>query len=292
MSIDILQDKIRKLKNPTVLDLGLPVGELPAHLMEEEGSAGAAYGRFCRELLTALKGTVGAVRVGFTVFSLLGPEGISQLARILKEAASLGYYVVLEAPYVLSPMMAGAVAEAVFGPDPVYPCDGLIMTSYPGSDVIKPFLPYCTGQKKDLFLVVRTSNKTAPEIQDLLTGSRLVHAAAADFINRYGSDNVGKSGYARVSVLAGANSEQSLKNLRGKYSRLFLLLDDMDYSGCSARICASAFDRFGHGAAVCVGPTITCAWMKAETDGRDYLLHAAAAAERVKKNLTRYTTIL
>ena len=292
MSIDILQDKIRKLKNPTVLDLALPVGELPAHLMEEEGSAGAAYGRFCRELLTALKGTVGAVRVGFTAFSILGAEGISQLARILKEAASMGYYVVLEAPYVLSPMMAGAVAEAVFGLDPVYPCDGLIMTSYPGSDVIKPFLPYCKEGKKDLYFVVRTSNKTAPEIQDLLTGSRLVHAAAADFINRYGSDNVGKSGYARVSVLAGANSEQSLKNLRGKYPRLFLLLDDMDYSGCSARICASAFDKFGHGAVVCVGPNITCAWKKAETDGRDYLLHAATAAERVKKNLTRYTTIL
>lgn len=107
MAIDILQDKIRKRKNPTVLDLALPVGELPAHLMEEEGSAAAAYGRFCRELLTALKGTVGAVRVGFTAFSILGAEGISQLARILKEAASMGYYVVLEAPYVLSPMMAG-----------------------------------------------------------------------------------------------------------------------------------------------------------------------------------------
>ena len=292
MAIDILQDKIRRMKNPLVLDLALPAGQLPQQLTEQEGSAAAAYGRFCRELLTAQKGTVPAVRVGYTAFSLLGPEGLAEMIRILKEASAMGYYTILEGPYILSPMMAQATADAVFGPAAIYPCDGLILTAYPGSDVVKPFLPFCKDGKKDLFLVVRTSNKSAPEIQDLLTGSRLVHAAAADIINRFGADNVGRSGYARVGVLAGANSAQSLKNLRSKYPRLFLLLDDMDYSGCNAKLCADAFDKFGHGAAVCAGPTITCAWKQAESDSTDYLEHATAAAERLKKNLTRYTTIL
>ena len=103
---------------------------------------------------------------------------------------------------------------------------------------------------------------------------------------------MGKCGYARISVLAGANSAESLRTLRTKYPRLFLLLDDMDYSGCNAKICASAFDKFGHGAAVCAGPTITCSWAQAESDGSDYSEHAVAAAERMRKNLTRYTTIL
>lgn len=292
MSMDVLQEKIRKLKNPSVVDLALNISDLPPHLTAQEGSGAKAYGRFCRELLSALKGAVPAVRVGFTAFALLGPEGLTELSGVLRSAKEQGYYVVLEAPYILSPMMAAASAEAIFGVDSIYPCDGLIISAYPGSDCVKPFLPYVKEGKKDLFVVVRTSNKSAPEIQDLLTGSRLVHTAAADLINRFGEEHRGKCGYSRVSILAGANSAGSLHNLRVKYPGLFLLIDDMDYSGCNAKICANGFDKFGHGAAVCAGPTVTMAWKQAESDGTDYIEQAAAAAERMKKNLTRYTTIL
>ena len=145
MAIDILQDKIRKMKNPLVLDLALPAGQLPQQLTEQEGSAAAAYGRFCRELLTALKGTVPAVRVGYTAFSLLGPDGLAEMIRILKEASAMGYYTILEGPYILSPMMAQATADAVFGPAAIYPCDGLILTAYPGSDVVKPYVSKLKG---------------------------------------------------------------------------------------------------------------------------------------------------
>ena len=292
MSIDVLQDKIRKTKNPSVIDLALNAADIPTFLLTEEGNRAKGYGRFCRELLEKLKGTVPAVRIGFTAFATLGPEGLSEMMAVLKSAKSMGYYVILEAPYILSPMMACGVADAVFGPDAIYPCDGLIVGSYPGSDVIKPFLPFVKDGKKDLFCVVRTSNKSAPEIQDLLSGSRLVHMAAADQINRFGADLAGKNGYARVAAVAGANAPESLKNLRSKYPRLFLLVDDMDYSGCNAKNCSFAFDKFGHGAAVCAGPTITQAWKTAEVAENEYLDQALAAAERMKKNLTRYTTIM
>lgn len=292
MSIDILQDKIRKTKNPSMIDLALNTADLPPHLLNEEGSGAKAYGRFCRELLGALKGLVPAVRVSFTAFALLGSEGMTELTAVLKLAKEEGFYVALEGPYMISPMMAAATAEAVWGENALYPCDGLIISGYAGSDVIKPFLTFVKEGKKDIFPVVRTSNKSAPEIQDLLSGSRLVHAAAADLINRFGAEYVERCGYTRVSVVAGASSAQSLSTLRTKYPRLFLLLDDMDYSGCNAKICSSAFDKFGHGGVVCAGPTVTSAWKTEESDGTDYLERAVAAAERMKKNLTRYTTIL
>jgi len=292
MSIDVLQEKIRKTKNPSMIDFALKISDLPPRLLEEEGSAAAAYGRFCLELLGSLKGLVPAVRVSFTAFALLGPDGLKELQSVLTAASSAGYYVALEAPYILSPMMAQAAAEAVWGDSAIYPCDGLIISSYPGSDIIRQFAPYVKDKKKDLFPVVRTSNKSAPEIQDLLTGTRLVHAAAADLVNRFGADNTGKFGYARISVVAGANSAESLRTLRTKYPKLFLLVDDMDYSGCNAKICSNAFDKFGHGAVVCAGPTVTAAWQQAESDGNDYLEQAVAAAERMKKNLTRYVTVL
>ena len=292
MAIDVLQEKIRKTKNPSVLELALSVSDLPPLLLADEGSAGKAYARFCREMLEHLKGTVPAVRLSFTAFALLGHDGLYQLTETLKRAGELGYYTILDAPELLSPATAKHTAELIFGADTLYPCSGLVIGGYLGSDIIKPFLPLCKKEKKDLFIVTRTANKSAPELQDLLAGSRIVHVAAADHVNRYGADTAGKFGYTQVGLLAAASSAESLRSLRSKYPKLFLLLDGYDYPNANAKNCSHAFDKYGHGAAACGSTGITAAWKDAESDGRDYLDHAKAAAERMKKNITRYITVL
>ena len=288
MAVDILQEKIRKTKNPTVLELGLALSQIPPQF--EKNASG--YGEFCRQLLTHLSGNIHAVRVSFAAFAMLGADGLTELSLTLKTAGEQGYYVFLDAPELLSPASAQLVADAVFGEGSAYACDGLVISGYLGSDIIKPFLPYCKSAKKDIFVVARTANKSAPELQDLLSGSRLVHAVSADHVNRYGTDTAGKFGYTRVGVLAAASAAESLRTLRAKYPGLFLLVDGLDYPNANSKNCANAFDKFGHGAAVCVGASITAAWTQTDSDGQDHLAHAAAAAERVKKNLTRYTTIL
>ena len=288
MSVDVLQEKIRKTKNPSMVELLLPLSDLPPQF--EQTPAG--YGDFCRKLLAGLKGTVPGVRVSFSGFAMLGSEGLVQLGEVLKEAKNLGFYVALDAPEILSVTAAKLTAEAFLGESSRFPCDGLVISGYLGSDIIKPFLPFAKKEKKDIFVVTRTANKSAPELQDLLAGGRLVHAAAADHVNRYGADTAGKFGYTRVGILAAASSAESLRSLRSKYPKLFFLLDGYDYPNANAKNCSFAFDKFGHGAAACASVSITCAWKQAESDGSDYLEQARAAAERMKKNLTRYITVL
>lgn len=288
MAVDTLQEKIRKMKNPSMLELALPLCDLPPQFSRDA----SGYGSFCRELLDGLKETVPAVRVSFAAFALLGPEGMAELEQTLAAAGELGYYVVLDAPEIASPMMAKATAEALLGESSRFSCDGLVISGYAGSDVIKPFLPYCKKPQKDIFVITRTANKSAPELQDLLSGTRIVHAAAADHVNRYGDGTEGRHGYTRVGILAAASSAESLRSLRAKYPKLFFLVDGFDYPNANAKNCSFAFDKFGHGAVACGGTGITCAWKKGESDGSDYLDHAMAAAERMKKNLVRYITIL
>ena len=140
--------------------------------------------------------------------------------------------------------------------------------------------------------MIRSANKTASELQDLMTGSRLVHEAAMDMINRFGEPVFGKCGYSRINALVSAGSPNSLKKLRAKCPKTFLLVDGLDYPSGNAKNCSFAFDRFGYGAVVCAGPSVTAAWKTGETDGIDYVEQAVAAAERMKKNLTRYVVIL
>ena len=290
MSVDILQDRIRKLKNPSMLELMLAPGDVPEQLMQEEGTFAGAYGRYCRELLDRLQNQVPAVRFSFGRFALLGAEGLELLRGLMDQAKNLGYYVALDAPQILSPLEAKIVAESLLGEESRFPCDGLIFEGYLGSDIVKPFVPYCKKQDKDVFVVVRTANKSGSELQDLLAGSRVVHVAAADLVNRYTAGTVGRRGYARVGIMAGASSYESIRLLRQNYPQLFMVLDGADYPNANAKNCSFAFDQFGHGAVACIGQSVTCAW-KNGGEG-SYLDQAEAGAERMKKNLTRYVTIL
>ena len=291
MSIDMLHEKIRKLKNPSVVDFGIQKDAIPAYIMEEEGSYLSAYVRFCRELMEGLKDTVPAVRFNFDAFALMGEEGVGELNKLLCNASELGYYVLLDGPSILSPWGADRAAEAFFGGE-TYFCDGLIIDPYIGSDAVKPFLPYCKEKEKDVFVIVRSPNKSALEIQDLYTGSRLVHSAAAEMVNRFGETLYGKSGYSRLGAAVSATSPTSVRTLRGGYNRMFLIVDGLDYPSGNYKNASLAFDRFGFGAVICAGPSVTVAWKESDSETSNYVPCAVKAAENMKKNILRYITIL
>lgn len=292
MSIDKLQEKIRKLKNPSMVDFSVELDKIPPHILNEENSEILAYERFCRELLDGLKGLVPAVRFNMGRFSLLGPDGMFLLSRLTAYAKERDYYVLLDAPECLSAESAELTAKSLFSDKCLWLFDGLSVSIYAGSDVLKPYVKCLKSSGKDLFVVLRTANKSAAELQDLLTGSRLVHMAAADIVYRQCETLVGRSGYSRIAAIGPASVADVLKKVRARYKSLFLLLDGYDYPNANAKNCSFAFDKLGHGAIACAGAGITAAWDADESDGTDFVDRAVQAAERMKKNLLRYITVL
>lgn len=291
MAIEKLHERIRAFKNPAMVDFGIQMTSIPRHILDEEGDTLTAYTRFCRELLDGLKDAVPAVRFSFNLFALLGAEGLIRLSELMKYAQQLGYYVALEGPQILSPWDADRAAEAIFGDD-TYPCDALIITPYIGSDAIKPFLPYVKENKKDMFLILRSPNKSAVELQDLFTGSRLVHMSTAEIVNRMGEGLYEKCGYSRIAAGVSAGAPGTLRNLRSGCNRMFLLVEGLDYPGGNFKNSSLAFDQFGYGAVLCAGPSVTAAWQEAESDGSDFVECAVKSVENIKRNINRYITIL
>ena len=114
MAVDTLQEKIRKLKNPSMLLLACGVGELPPDL-EPELSQPRRYEACYTALLENLKDLVPAVRVSFSAFALMGPEGLGVLSGLLEKARALGYYVALDAPQMLSAQAADQSACVLMG---------------------------------------------------------------------------------------------------------------------------------------------------------------------------------
>lgn len=307
MSIDILQEKIREYKNPCMVGLDPTEDLIPLHILNQayetlgespEGLA-EAYVTFCKELLDTLKDIVPAVKVQNVCFEVLGAAGVRAMQNVCEYAKSLGYYVVLDSMRCEAPHIASIYANHLFGEMSIgkktyefAPCDAATLNGYLGSESVQPYLPYCKTKNKSLFVMLRSSNKSGREIQDLLTGDRFVHTAMADLINRWSKNLIGKYGYSQIGAVLGAYDSNTLEMMRKRYDRIFFMIVGYGAQGGTAKPVSAAFDQLGRGAIVSASRSIIGAWKQEDSDGSDYCELAKAAALKMKKDITKYVKII
>ena len=306
MSIDVLQEKIRKMKNPSMVGLDPILSMIPDHIRraaykahgETLKGAAEAYKEFCYGILEALYHMVPSVKIQTGCFQALGFEGVRVMEDVIARAKELDYYVLMDTMRGDIDCTAQALADSYFGGVKVgketylpYPCDAVMTNSYLGSDGIMPFTQYCK-EGKNVFLLAKTSNKSSREVQDLLSGDRIVYQVILDLAMRWSLDMYGKYGYSEIAVAVSGNHPRILEEMRKKYDRLFFLVPGYGAQGANGRDVQYAFDRMGHGAVVCAGRSIIYAYTKAGDDGKEYASCAREAAERMKNSICQFVTIL
>lgn len=310
MSMDVLQEKIRRKKNPTVAGLDPKLEYIPQHLIDEAYAkygptlrgAAEAYRLFSRGLIDALCDVVPAVKPQSAYYEALGSAGIAVLEEIVAYAKEKGLYVIMDAKrgdigstceaYAQAYLGEIRIGEGSFAP---FDADSVTVNGYLGTDALKPFTALCKERDKSIFLLVKTSNPSSRELQDLIAGDRVVHTVVADLAVRLTDKEqlMGKAGWSAIGAVVGATHPEDLKNLREKYPQIFFLVPGYGAQGGKAQDVQYAFDRFGHGAIVNSSRGIMCAWKKTEDGtGKDYQEAARAEAIRMRDDILRFVDIL
>ena len=261
MSIDVLKTKIRKLRNPSALTIAPTFDTMPPQYLTEFDSPIQGLGEYCRRALEALTDQNPAVKVSFGV--------ILDWQRQEDEAS------------------AKAAAKLILSGN-MWPCDAVVLSCYPGSGSVKPYILEANKERKDVFVVLKTAGKSGSELQDLQTGGRMVYTAAADLLAKWGDQTLERCGYSRVGAVGSASHASSLRNLREKYPKMFLVVDGLEAGNANARNASFAFDNMGYGGLVC--SNLLNAWI--ENPDNDPIEEVAAAAQRMKRNVTTYVTVL
>jgi len=181
MSFARLQEKIDKLKNPTVVGLDPDLSYIPAEILErnykENGetleAASLAVYEFNTGLIDALCDIVPAVKPQSAYFEMLGPYGVFALKKTCDYARKKGMYVIVDGKRNDIGSTAVAYSAAYLGSVCVgskeycpFDADALTVNAYLGSDGIKPFIETAVKYDKAIFTLVRTSNPSAGELQD------------------------------------------------------------------------------------------------------------------------------
>ena len=286
MSIDVLKNKIRKLRNPSALTIAPAPDLIPPAIAAEIDDPVRAMGEYCCRALEALKGHIPAVKVSFGSFAIYGPEGLVALRRVLEAAEQHGYYVILDWQHQEDEAGAKAAAKALLGGS--WKFDGLVICAYAGSGTIKPYVQEANKSRRDVYVVLKTGGKSGSELQDLQTGGRTVYTAGADMLAKMADSAMDRCGYSRLAAVCAANHPNSIKNLRMKYPKLFLLVDGLEASNANARNASFAFDNIGSGALVCAN--LLGSWL--ENPAGDPMEELVAAAGRMTRNITTYVMVL
>jgi len=307
MSFDVLQDKIRSMKNPTVAGLDPRLEYVPEHLQraafEEKGAglegACEAIWQFNRGLIDTLCEIVPAVKPQAAYYENLGWRGMELLERTIRYAKEKGLFVIADIKRGDIGSTAAAYAEGWLsgvkvGEETVktFDADCVTLNGYMGSDSIIPFLEAAKKEDKCVFVLVKTSNPGSGELQDMVAGDRLVCQVMGDLTQRLAKGTEGKYGYTAAGAVAGATYPSDIRALRKRLEHTFFLVPGYGAQGGTADDVRFAFDKYGHGAIVNASRSIMCAWKKTGGDGKDFAQAARDAALAMRDDIRQYVTVV
>ena len=307
MSFDVLQDKIRAMKNPTVAGLDARIEYVPEHIrraaFEElgvgrNGAAEAIY-QFNVGLIDALCDIVPAVKPQSAYYENLGWPGMEVLERTIRYAKEKGMFVIADIKRGDIGSTAAAYAEGWLSGVKVegqvlksFDADCVTLNGYMGSDSIRPFLEAAREEDKCVFVLVKTSNPGSGELQDIVAGERLVYQVMGDLNARIAAGTEGKYGYTMAGAVTGATYPQDIRDLRRRLESTFFLVPGYGAQGGTAQDVQYAFDKYGHGAVVNSSRGIMCAWQKTDGDGHDFAQAARNAALAMRDDIRQFVTVV
>ncbi|MBN2883443.1 MAG: orotidine-5'-phosphate decarboxylase [Clostridia bacterium] len=260
MFADRLIYRINDMNNPTVLGLDPQIEFVPDSIRRKNPSDALAISEFNRKLLFTLHDIVPAVKFQSAYYEMLGPEGAVVLKESIQFAKSLGMIVILDGKRNDIGSTARAYARAYLSPDG-YDADALTVNAYLGTDGIQPFLELCEKYEKGIFILVKTSNPSSGEFQDLrLDSGERIYERMADMVKGWGTSLVGEYGYSSVGAVVGATYPDELKALRERMKKTPFLIPGYGAQGGAAADVMHGFDEKGNGSIVNSSRGLMCAW--------------------------------
>ncbi len=301
MSVDLLVQKIKEKGNPSVAGLDPTIAYVPEYIRKK---AYAEYGQnlkgateaiweYNKGLIDALYDIVPAVKPQSAFYEMYGLYGEEVMHRTINYAKEKGLYIILDVKRNDIGSTAEAYSKAYLGKTMVdgVECDAcnvdcVTVNPYLGTDGILPFVEDCKKYDKSIFALVKTSNPSSGELQDLLVGDEHIYEKVAQCVNKWNADTIGESGYGAVGAVVGATYPEQAEVLRKLMPQSYFLVPGYGAQGGGAKGVLPCFNKDGLGAIVNSSRGIMCAYKKGDWKEEQFAEAARAEAIRMREDIT------
>ncbi len=172
----------------------------------------------------------------------------------------------------------------------IYDVDFLTVNPYMGTDCVKPFIEDCKKYNKGIFVLVKTSNPSSGELQDLkLENGKEVYIQVSQLLEKWGEELRGDNGYSSIAAVVGATYPEQLKQIRKIAPHTYFLIPGYGAQGGKAEDIALGFDKNGLGGIINASRSLMCAYKsdywKEKYSEEEYAKATRAEAIRMKEEL-------
>ena len=266
-----------------VVGLDPRLERMPAEVIEDafdkhgrtpRGAAAAIVG-FNRAVLDAVEPHAVAVKPQVAFYERYGVEGMRAYAETIAAARERGLIVIGDVKRNDIASTAAAYAAAHLGANggdgtdaADFHADAITINPYLGADGVLPFLEAAEAHGRGAFALVKTSNPSSVDIQDVTCEGRPLFERIARLTEQWGASHVGHCGYSLLGAVVGATFPEQLSRLRELMPHTPFLVPGFGAQGAGPDDVAGAFDPDGLGAVVNSSRGIIFAWQRAPYDER------------------------
>lgn len=257
------------------------VGLDPALEKLPEGISRDARGvlHFNKGIIDATADIASCVKPQLAYYEVLGWEGMKVFWETCSYAKEKGLLVIADGKRNDIGSTCEAYADAYLSKDS--PVDALTVTPYLGSDGIVPFIQRCIDNEKGMFVLVKTSNESSGDVQDLPIGDEVVHEHVAQLTEGWGMHHIGpETNLSFVGAVVGATYPEEMKYLRTIMPHIPFLIPGYGAQGGTAADVVHGFLPDGTGAIVNAGRSIIFS-----SNGSDWQDSARTAALQMAAEL-------
>ena len=223
-AFDNLVQKIKIMNNPTVMGLDPRYEKIPEFIRNQYQDKIDAIFEYNKRLIDCVADIIPAIKPQIAFYEVFGEKGLECFRKTCRYAKEKEMIVIADIKRGDIGSTAEAYSESYLR-NKFYDIDFVTVNPYLGTDGIKPFIDDCLKENKGIFVLVKTSNKSSGELQDLeLKDGRKVYEAVADLVNTWGEGTEGESGYGVVGSVVGATYKEELDILRKRMKNSFFLV--------------------------------------------------------------------
>lgn len=282
MIIDKLYARVAK-KGHVCVGLDTDYSYLPAQFAAQFSNLSDALFEFNKRIIEATLDYAACYKVQIAYYESFGMAGLMAYKRTLEHLRQRDAIIIADIKRGDIAKTAEMYAKAHFTGD--FEADFITLNPYMGMDTLTPFLPYFKEQNKGAFVLIRTSNPGAQDIEYInTTDNRHVYNVVGEKINTLGKEFIGECGFSAIGGVMGCTHADEAKEVRESLDSTFFLIPGYGAQGGKAEDIA-LYLKEGNGGVVNASRSILLAYKKVENGESNFDEHSRNEALKMRNDI-------
>lgn len=279
MFIDKLVDQIKQKQSCVLVGLDPRLEYIPEGFKEtyfkNYGTSLEAVAEiileFNKVIIDSVYDIVPAIKPQIAFYEQYGLQGLKAYIETCKYAEDKGLLVVGDVKRGDIGTTSKAYSNAHLGQVDVegvsfntFSTDAITTNPYLGDDCLKEFMDDIYQRDKGMFVLVKTSNPTSGQLQDLELGGKKIYEVVAEMVYEWSLKTVGECGYSSVGAVVAATHPQQAQDLRKLMKKAYFLVPGYGAQGGTVEDILGCFNEDGLGAIINSSRGIMYAYMNKE----------------------------